>query len=309
MNSKPSRTGGGSSIRIDVLKPSSNTAPSSPAPNLLKWNTTPLRTRLHNRSERACKRRPEPLNLRRRQEIRVPSTSLDNLIGLCRKESTRGLRTARVRSVEAGNEDGGFALIVELPVDKALGEEHAGEVAERGVDHGEGADDWGWLANDVPGAVVILEDEGADETALDDGQEFVGARVPVGGVEAAWIDEADGLSEPSGTESGEVVDGGEDDAAAGGRCDGVVDELERIVLRTIFGGRMGEDDGLAGGFGLRKKECVALRCELLGSEHIHGAHFGRAVALSERIQSLETLVVLGRASFQRTGLESHWSGH
>jgi len=152
-------------------------------------------------------------------------------------------------------------------VNQALGEQHAGVVLQRGFDLRVGTD-LGWCgADDVACAAVVFEQEGADQGALGDGQELVGARVPVRRVEAAGVDEADGLSEARGAEGGEIVDGGEHDGASGGWRDGVVYELEGVVGGV---GRVGKEDGFAGGFALREEEGVALGSELGGGEDVDG---------------------------------------
>jgi len=79
--------------------------------------------------------------------------------------------------------------------------------------------------------------------------------VPVRRVEAAGVHEANGGGETRGAEGGEVVDGGEENCAAGRGDDGVVYELEGVVCGA-WG--VGEEDCFAGLFGLGEEEGVAL---------------------------------------------------
>lgn len=109
---------------------------------------------------------------------------------------------------------------------------------------------------------------------MDDGEEFVGARVPVRGVEAAGIDETDGGGEAGGGEGGEVVYRGEEDGAAGWGGHSVVDELEGVVCGV---GGIGEENGFAGGFGLGQEERVALRGKLFGREGVDGVGVDEAL--------------------------------
>lgn len=112
-------------------------------------NPTPLSTALYNLCKVAGKRGPERRNLLGGQELRVTGTGVEDLIWGCGKEAPGGLDAARVGVVEAGDEDGGFAFWVELPVDEAFGEEHAGVVGEGGFDLRVWADDGGCAADDV----------------------------------------------------------------------------------------------------------------------------------------------------------------
>ena len=82
----------------------------------LERNTTLLSTALDDARKVARKRRPQPLNLLRGQELRVSRASLQHLVGNTRKEASGCLDAAWVGDVEAGDENGGFALGVESSV-------------------------------------------------------------------------------------------------------------------------------------------------------------------------------------------------
>lgn len=175
-------------------------------------------------------------------------------------------------------------------MDQALGEQHAGVVGQACFDLRVRPDDGRRRADDVAETAVVLEQQRADQAALDDGEEFVGPRVPVGRVQAAGVDEADGLREAGGTERGEVVDGGEQDGAAGRGRDGVVDKLERVVGGV---GRVGEEDGFACRLGLCEEEGVALGGELCWREDVDGVRVD--VAFGEGVERLEAGVDVGFA--------------
>lgn len=98
--------------------------------------------------------------------------------------------------------------------------------------------------------------------------------MPVRGVEAAGVDEADGGGEACRCEGGEVVHRGEEDRAAGWGGHRVVDELEGVVCGV---GGVREEDGFAGSLGLGQEECVALRGELFGREGVDGVGVDEAL--------------------------------
>jgi hypothetical protein len=121
--------------------------------------------------------------------------------------------------------------------------------------------------------------------------------VPVRRIEAAGVNEAHGLRETCGAKCGKVVNSGQENSAAGGRRDGVVDELECVVCGV---GCVGKKDGFAGGLGLREEEGVALGSELRRSEDIDGVWIN--IALGEGTEGFESFVDVGFTSFEGSGM-------
>ena len=117
-----------------------------------------------------------------------------------REEVLRDGARARVLGAKSADEDGGRAVVVELEVDAALGEDGALEGGEGSVLlHGE----------------AVLEDEARlDVVARGEDEELGRARVGVGRVEAAGVHEADGGAEARADEGGEVAAVREVDLAA-----------------------------------------------------------------------------------------------
>lgn len=220
-------------------------------------DATLLRTGADQLSKRMRNLATQLVNPASVQQLQIPTRRRDqHVIGHDREEVLRELSTARVRAVKPGGEHGGLARRVELEVHEALGEEHALVVRQGGVDGRDGARGVG--AVDIAAvARVGFQHQTADQGALGDEEEFVGARVQVGHVEAAGVDEADGEADVGADEGGELVDAGEADGAACRGLDGVVDELVGHVggvggvgdedgFAVLVGGR--EDEGLLDGF-------------------------------------------------------------
>jgi hypothetical protein len=116
--------------------------------------------------------------------------------------------------VEGRDEGGRLAVVVDLVVDGADGEDGALELLQRRRNlHGE----------------AVLEDEAGIDGALDDSEELSGARVGVRGVDAAGSEEGDGRGDIEIGQDGEVGDVGSLDSAAG-RLGGVVVEVKDNTL-------------------------------------------------------------------------------
>ena len=128
----------------------------------LKRDTTLLGARLNNTSKRASESWPKLSDLCRSEVLRVPSTSLHNLIGLRSKEASGGFGTARIGVIKPGNKDCWFTFRIELPVNKTLREEHASVVRERSVDLWKRPDDWRSRTDHVSETVIVLENQSAN---------------------------------------------------------------------------------------------------------------------------------------------------
>jgi hypothetical protein len=203
-------------------------------------NAATLGTALHLLGEGSRDDSPKCINARSIQQLRVTTDrSNQRLIRHDGEEVAGNLRPARVEVIESGRKDSWLAGRVELEVHLSLREQHAAVVLQRGVDLANRA--LGVVAVDVTFlAGVLLENEAADQAALDDGQELVGARVQVRRVEAAGVDEANGHGDVGADKSREDIHATEVDGAAGGSTDSVVDEL----VGNLAGVRAGAEEDL-----------------------------------------------------------------
>ena len=182
-------------------------------------------------------------------------------------------------------------------MNETLWKEHAGVVGQRGVDLLQGTNKRCGRADYVARATVVLEDQSSNQGTLHNSEELIGSGVPVRCVQAARVDESNSGCQARRTKSGEIVDGGEHDTPACWWLDGVVDELKGIIGRV---GRVWEQNRLTSGLALRKQKLITLIRELLRRESVHSVRVDCAV--HERIDSIPTLVVFSRASFQALGL-------
>ena len=156
---------------------------------------------------------------------------------------------AGVFVAQGGDEDHGLAVVVELEVDRALGKDSALELREgRVLLHGE----------------AVLEDEaGLNVGAVCQDEELRSARVDVGRVEAAGVQEADCGSDSCADERREGVRLGENDFAAITRLDTrvstevkVEDEMRWVVFQDcvlvdLCGGELNHVDESLGDIGIR----------------------------------------------------------
>lgn len=172
---------------------------------------------------------PQLVELSGPQECGVAQGRREDVVWHGREEGLGNLEAALIVAVKGGREDGLLAGGVELPVDVALGEQHARVVCQRHGDLGDVSDEH----------AVLLEEEGSDERAADHGQELVAARVQVRHVEAARADEADGRRDVGADQARDRVDAAHDDAAVLGRRALVVDKLEADVVGApaVVGGK------------------------------------------------------------------------
>ena len=146
------------------------------------------------------------------------------------------------------DEDRRFAVVVELEVDGALGEDGTLELGEgRVLLHGE----------------AVLEDEaGLDVGPVCQDEELGGTGVDVGRVQAASVQEADCGGDAGANERGEGVRLGENDFAASAGLDTrigakveIEDEMRRVafqdrVLVNLCGGELDHVDESLGDVGI-----------------------------------------------------------
>jgi hypothetical protein len=125
-----------------------------------------------------------------------PKRSINN-IRVQRKESLSNLVGTRVLRVERSDESSLLAVVVELVMDAALRENSALELVQVPGDL--------WVLARLDKCVLEHETE-LEVGAFDEREEFGGAGVHVGSVDAAGVEEAEGGADSQAGEDGEVGD-------------------------------------------------------------------------------------------------------
>jgi len=139
--------------------------------------------------------RPEGLDILAIQALRESERGAHNVLVQAKEVGSNG-RGARVLAVQASNKGGRHAVLIDLVVDGAHGEDGALEFVK-------GAGDLGLVARLHE---AVFENVAEGHFALDDGEEFGGARVDVGAVHAAGFDEADRGRDTKAREDGKRLD-------------------------------------------------------------------------------------------------------
>ena len=195
-------------------------------PPVLVLDTAPDQTFLRTQRKR---RRNRSLECRKVAAVDLggePERRIDDR-GVNGEEVLRNRARAGVLAAQARDEDGRLAVVVELEVDAALGEDGPLELAERRVLlHGEG---------------VFEHEARLDVGALRQDEEFGRARVDVWRVESTRVHEANGGGEAGANHGGKVGAVREVDLAAGAGFDAGVRgwvEVEFEVGR-VHGGEEG----------------------------------------------------------------------
>lgn len=167
------------------------------------------------------------IDLRRKAQIGLQDLRIQP------EEVLRDAAEPRIPAVEAGDEDGGLAAVVELVVDAAHREHGALVPGQRVGDRG--------------GEAVFEDEARFDVGALGDGEDLRGARVHVRGVHAAGLEEADGGGEVEADEGGEFLAGGEVALAAGAfvAAHGDVRVGGGVEVEFEVAGALAPEDGVA----------------------------------------------------------------
>lgn len=136
--------------------------------------------------------------------VREAKRSKRNIVpGINNEVLRNGTRTG-ILIRETGDGDLWVALIVELPVDATLRERHALELCE--------------VLGDFHVESVIEDETGREGSLGDEGQDFGGARVDVGCVQAAGLKKESCEGDTEADEGWEVGAVGEDDFTTGTGC-------------------------------------------------------------------------------------------
>jgi hypothetical protein len=160
-----------------------------------------------------------------RKLTRKAESSIDN-IRVQRKQCLSNLVGTRVLAVQRRHKSSLLAVVVELVVHAALGENCALKLVQVPRDL--------WILTRLNKAVFKHEAE-LEVLTLNEREKFGGARVHVRRVDTAGVEEADGGGYTQASENGEILDGGSDGDAAfaavdgqGGRVEGEHDLLPQI---------------------------------------------------------------------------------
>lgn len=163
--------------------------------------------------------------------MELRSQSIGDNILIQEEQVLRGLRGAGVLGVQGRKESRRLAVVVELLMDVALWKD--GPLESTDVEPDLARERSSVLAVRVDEAV--LEDVAGGQVAPDDGQPLSGARVGMGRIHVAGLEEANGGGDTLFGEDGEGSDVGELESAALASHRGFVEVENNALLEVVVG--------------------------------------------------------------------------